>query len=108
MAEPTLIEIFGTSAIQTETTITIAKADLVGLTASNDNSAESLLAAILVKAKPILSRASFDANLDQSLYIETGFSSFTNRGEGVQYRLDQLTVNLAKIDNSATIDPDEY
>ncbi|MCC5641105.1 hypothetical protein LC593_35850 [Nostoc sp. CHAB 5844] len=109
MAEPTLQEIFGSNASQTSTTITITKADLTGLTASSSNSGESLLVAILLQAKVNLTQTNFDSNIDQSIYIATGFSSFTNRGtDQTQYRTDQLTVTLAKIDNQATFDPDDY
>ncbi len=109
MAEPTLIQVFGNSATQTGTTITIAKADLPGLTASSTNSAESLMVGILLKAQSTLSKTSFDANIDQSLYIEPGYSSFAYRGvDNSQYRVDQLTVNLTKIDTTSTIDPDNY
>ena len=109
MAEPTLTEIFGIGASQTATEITLTKADFTNLTADANNTAESLLIAILLKASENLTLVSFDSNLDQSTYVEPGFSSFTNRGENNdQYRTDQLVVNLAKLDTSAVIDPDDY
>lgn len=109
MAELTITDVFGAGASQTATTITIAKADLTGLTASSSNTAESLLAGIILKAKESLTQTAFDANTDQSIYIETGFASFTNRGtNNDSYRVDQLTINLAKLDSGATLDPDDY
>lgn len=109
MAEPTLQEIFGSSATQDSTTITISKADLTGLTASASNTGESILVAILLKAKSYLTQANFDSNIDQSIYVATGFSGFTNRGtDQTQYRTDQLTVTLAKIDQQSSFDPDDY
>lgn len=107
MAEPTLQEVFGAGATQTATTITITKADLTGLNAASDNRAESLLVAILLKAKTYLSQTNFDSNIDQNLTVSDGFSSLTTRNN-VGYRQDQLTVTMAKIDTSSTIDPDDY
>ncbi|BAY21693.1 hypothetical protein NIES2100_14500 [Calothrix sp. NIES-2100] len=109
MAEPTLVQIFGASATQDSTTLTITKSSLTGLTASGSNSAESLLVAILLKAQAYLTQTNFDANTDQSIYISSGFSSFTTRGTNNDpYRVDQLTINLAKPDTGSTLDPDDY
>jgi hypothetical protein len=111
MAEPTLVQIFGSNATQDVNSITISKADLaaVGLTASASNSAESLLTAIALLAKTYLTQTNFDSNIDQSIYIDTGFSSFTTRGtNNDQYRTDQLTVTLAKVDTQSSFDPDDY
>ena len=109
MAEPTLVQVFGASAIQTSTTLTITKADLTGLTASETNTAESLLAAILLKARSYLTQTNFDNDTDQSIYITNGFSSFARRGTNNDaYRVDQLTINLAKPDANSTLDPDSY
>jgi hypothetical protein len=107
MAEPTLQQVFGANATQNATTITIAKADLTGLTASETNTAESLLVAILIKAKTALTQANFDANTDQSLLITEGFPSITYRGTDA-YRQQPIEVRLNKLDTSATIDPDDY
>lgn len=109
MAEPTLTQVFGAGATQDSTTLTILKSDLTGLTASGSNTAESLLAAINLKAQSYLSQTNFDSNTDQSIYISNGFSSFTTRGTNNDaYRVDQLTMNLAKIDSNSTLDPDSY
>lgn len=108
MAEPTLI-VFGPNATQNATTITIQKADLPRLTPSANNTAESLLTGILLQAQTVLSQTNFDANIDQSIYLTPGFPGFTVRGtDNASYRVDQITVNLAKIDTSAVIDPDDY
>ncbi|WP_414546514.1 hypothetical protein [Nostoc sp. CCY0012] len=109
MAEPTLQQVFGANAIQDATTITIVKADLTGLTADANNTAESLLAAINLKAQTYLTQANFDANLDQSIYIESGFSSFTTRGvNNDSYRVDPVTITFVKPDSNSTLDPDDY
>ncbi|MFM6252850.1 MAG: hypothetical protein ACKPEQ_27520, partial [Dolichospermum sp.] len=65
MPEPTLTEVFGAGATQTATTLTISKSALatVGLTASSDNSAEAILAAILLIAKINLTETKFESNI---------------------------------------------
>ena len=111
MPQPTLTEVFGSGATQTATTLTISKSALatVGLTASQDNSAESLLAAILLIAKINLTETKFGSNIDQSIVIDNGFKSTTIRGNNnTQYLTDQLTVTLAKIDPLSPLDPDDY
>jgi hypothetical protein len=107
MAEPTLQEIFGTGATQTASTITIAKADLTGLTASASNTAESLLAGIILKAGTALTPTARDANPDQSIAIEQGFDQVAYRGSTAYYQ-SARTITLQKINTSATIDPDDY
>lgn len=112
MAEPTLTQVFGAGAAQTATTITITKADLTvtGLTASASNTAESLLAAIVLKAQGYLTDANFDANIDQSITITPGFNSIVTRpvagGSTAEYRQFQYSVNAHKLDNLA-LDPDD-
>ncbi|MEH2258321.1 hypothetical protein [Nostoc sp.] len=109
MAELTLVEVFGTGATQDSSSITIQKAALPRLTASASNSAESLLTGIVLMAQTNLAQTNFDANVDQSIYIGPGYPSFTNRGtNNDQYRVDQIIVNLAKIDTASVIDPDNY
>lgn len=109
MAEPTLTEVFGTNALQDASVITLDKADLTGLTASVDNTAESLLVAIVLKAISALSQTNFDTNLDQSVLISLGLPNFLNRGENNDtYRADQISITLAKIDSEATLNPDDY
>lgn len=111
MAEPTLAQIFGTGATQDANTLTIQKSALVavGLTAGATNRAEALLTAILLLARNTLTENAFNNDIDFSIYMQNGFSSFTTRGTNNDaYRVDQITVNLAKPDTSATIDPDDY
>ncbi|MEH2065137.1 MAG: hypothetical protein V7K50_23235 [Nostoc sp.] len=109
MAELTLQQIFGANATQDATTLTIHKADLLRLTASSTNTGESLLTGILITAQPALSKTNFDSNIDQSIYVESSFSSFAFRGtNNDSYRIDPLTVSLAKLDTSSIIDPDNY
>ncbi|KPQ34612.1 MAG: hypothetical protein HLUCCA11_13950 [Phormidesmis priestleyi Ana] len=113
MAEPTLTEVFGAGAIQDATTLTITKADLVsvGLTASASNTAESLLAAIVLKARDFLTDTAFTSNPDQSITILSGFDSIVQRDNGggtfSTVRQAQLNVNLHQPD-TFVIDPDNF
>lgn len=110
MAEPTLIQVFGAGATQTATTLTISKADLIGLTPASDNTAESLVVAILLKAKQQLTTANYEANVEQNITIVTpdfNAQSLVTRNNQ-QYRQYTENVNLYKLDNSATIDPDDF
>lgn len=112
MPEPTLTQVFGAGATQSATSITILKADLasIGLTAGAANTAESLLAAIVLKANAYLTQTAFDANIDQSITITPGFNSIVQRdtGGGVlgEYRQFQLNFNAHKLD-AAALDPDD-
>lgn len=109
MAEPTLQAIFGAGAIQSLDTLTISKADLVGvgLTASATNSAEALLTAIIKLAGLTLTSENQDLNPDQSITIEDGFPSIVQRND-TNYRQNQKTISFQKLDSQAEIDPDDY
>jgi hypothetical protein len=65
MAEPLLTAVFGANATQTSTDLVIKKSDLtsVGLTADANNSAESLLVAINLKAQTALTESARDTNI---------------------------------------------
>lgn len=109
MAEPTLQTIFGAGASQTSTQIIINKADLPGLTPAANNRADQLLVGVLLRAQVGLPKTAFENDIDQSIYIELGYPTFAFRGtNNAQYRVDQLTINLAKPDTSSIIDPDDY
>ncbi|MCC5606647.1 hypothetical protein LC612_07565 [Nostoc sp. CHAB 5834] len=109
MVELSLTDIFGAGATQDASTITIQKSSLPRLTPSANNTAESLFTGIVLKGQTNLTQTNFDTNIDQSIYIGNGFPSFTNRGvNNEQYRIDQLTINLAKLDTGSVIDPDDY
>ncbi len=110
MAEPTLQEVFGTNASQTATTLTITKADLtsVGLTASANNTAESLIVAILLKAKEYLSDTNQATNNDIQVTVEqSAFPQIISRNSQ-NYRQITFNVDLQTVDTSFNIDPDNY
>lgn len=74
----TLEQLFGVNAIQTSQSLTITKADLPFLTPSSNNTAESLLAAIVLK---VLENFRFAITNENSQYItdENGqFIEFDN------------------------------
>jgi hypothetical protein len=111
MAEPTLQQVFGAGAAQTATTLTITKADFsaVGLTASANNTAESLFVAILLLARQQLTDANQVNNPEQSITITDGFpaQSLVTRNNQ-QFRQNTFAVNLQKPDSGSILDPDDY
>jgi hypothetical protein len=111
MAEPTLIQVFGANASQTATDLVIKKADLVavGLTASANNTAESLLIAIILKFKSVLTDTSRDTNVDQSIAVVDGYSPAITSRNSTIYLRNTISVEVDKILTDAdTIDPDDY
>ncbi len=107
MPQPTLTAVFGAGATQTLTTVTILKADLPGLTASETNTAESLLAGIILRAETDLTTTARDADPDRNIAIEAGFDSVAYRGATAYYQ-SQRNITLQKVNTSAAIDPDDY
>ncbi|MBW4597462.1 MAG: hypothetical protein KME46_32345 [Brasilonema angustatum HA4187-MV1] len=109
MTKPTLQQVFGASATQTATTITITKADLVstGLLASAGNTGESLLVALLLYAANTLNETNQTTNPETQITIAQSFDSLVTRNSAT-YRQRTYSVNLQKVDTSATIDPDDY
>jgi hypothetical protein len=110
MAEPTLAQVFGSNATQDANTLTISKADLtsVGLTASANNTAESLVVALILKAASYLTETNQSSNPDIQITIaDSGFPQIVSRNNS-QYRQITYNVNLQTPDTGFTIDPDNY
>lgn len=109
MAEPTLIQVFGNGATQDANTLTISKADLVtvGLTVSANNTAESLVVALIKLWQLQLTATNQENNPEQGLTIETGFPTYVSRNDQ-QYRQDSKTINIQKLDTTTDVDPDDY
>ncbi|MBH8577961.1 hypothetical protein I8752_34375 [Nostocaceae cyanobacterium CENA369] len=114
--EPTLTQIFGTGTTRLASGATTPSSGLfipdtalqaAGLATPSAASAEGHFVALALNAKSYLTQTNFDANTDQSLLMADGYASFTTRGT-TNYRVDQITLSLAKIDTSGTIDPDSY
>jgi hypothetical protein len=113
MAEPTLTDIFGSNATQTDTTLTISKSDLasVGLTVTANNTAESLIASLIKLWANSLTEANYETNADQSVYLARSTPNLVTRvinDELIQYRQDSYSVVFSKLENTNDIDPDNY
>jgi hypothetical protein len=110
MAEPNLQQVFGANASQTSTALTISKADLAaaGLTASANNTAESLFVAIMLLADNHLNETQQTSDPDIQITIaDSGFPQIVNRNSQT-YRQITYNVNLQTPDTGFTIDPDNY
>jgi hypothetical protein len=107
VTQPSLTAVFGAGATQNATDLIIKKADLPGLTASANNTAESLLAGIILKAETDLTTTARDADPDRNIAIEPGFDSIAYRGTTAYYQA-QRQITLQKVNTSAAIDPDDY
>lgn len=108
MAVPTLADVFGPAATQTATTITISKADLPTLTATATNSAQQLLAGILLKAGQYLTPEKHDADPDAKIEIAyTGQSVVPGTG-GTNSRQDTYSLVFYKSVPAEQVDADDY
>jgi hypothetical protein len=110
MAEPSLTQVFGAGATQDSTTLTIQKSALtaVGLTASANNTAESLMVAITLLAASYLNETNQTNDPDIQVTIaDSGFPQIVSRNSN-QYRQITYNVNLQTVDTGFTIDPDNY
>lgn len=110
MADYTLQELFGPGAAQTATTVTIQKADLaaVGLTASANNSAESLLIAIFLRCYQIATennRLLDEANRNTAI-SDAGIDLY--EGAGGTFIRRSLALSVYKAFAVPTLDPDDY
>jgi len=117
MSESTLSEVFGTGTTRLASGATTTSAGIFipdsvliaqGLTTPSTATAEAQLVAVIKSTMVNLTSTNFDSDTDKSLYWTTGFSGFTTRPDGLNYRTDSLTLNLAKKDNSSSISPSDY
>ncbi len=97
MSEPLLADIFGTNATQTDTTLTISKADLatVGLTALTNNTSESLIASLIKLWSTSLTETNYETNADQSVYLSRSSPALVSRlvnDQLTQYKQDSYTI----------------
>ncbi|MEH1874125.1 hypothetical protein [Nostoc sp.] len=109
MAEPSLAQIFGVTATQNSTSVTITKADLssAGFTPSSSNTAESILAAIVAFAQTNLTSANQASNTDQSIVITDSNDTLVSRSS-VLYRRKTKIIAFDKPDTSSAFDPNAY
>ncbi len=111
MAEPILTAVFGANATQDATDLIIKKADLtgVGLTPGANNTAESLLLAINLKAQQALTEAARDTNIDQSVALTDGFSPGITTRNNTIYLRNTISIEVDKeLAGADVIDPDDY
>ncbi|TAE58830.1 MAG: hypothetical protein EAZ76_10860 [Nostocales cyanobacterium] len=107
MAERTLQEVLGVGASQDANTITLRKADL-GLT-DPSATADKVIAAVVIKALSNMGQSFYDADIDQTIYVERGFDSFVQRGTNQDnYLVRQINVNLATPDTFTGFNPEDY
>lgn len=110
MSELPLTAYFGPGATQDATSITILKSSLF-LTAEAENGGDRLFAGIMRRASMRATRAAFETNTDQSIFIEPGFDSVIFRtvaDETKSFNQQQLVVNFAKEKADVEINPDDY
>lgn len=107
MTKPTLVQVFGTGATQTATTVTFQKADLLTLTPSATNTAESIFMAIALTAQVNLTPTARDGDSDRKVAIENGFEQTVTRN-AVRYNQIQLNITAQKVSPAAAIDADDY
>ncbi|MGL4638793.1 MAG: hypothetical protein ACRCVX_03530 [Shewanella sp.] len=111
MAELSITDVFGSGATQDATTVTFTKASLAaaGLTASANNTAESILGALVLALRSRLTATGLESNADQSITVIDGFDSLIRgvnaQGAPTVKRQTQINVNLFTPD-SFTLDPD--
>lgn len=110
MAEPSLIEVFGAGATQTSTILTIVKAALQteGITPSDNNRAESLLAAILALARRYLTPENQLTNPNQSIVIGDSTSEILFTRNNIKLRRFTLPVSFERPDTGVHIHPMDY
>lgn len=110
MSEPTLVDVFGAGAVQDANTVTIQKSALAsfGLTAQAQNTAESLLVALILQASQNLTEA------NRALDAATRNVTVTYAGQDLvnqspnYYRRDLWTVLAYASTSIVTVDPDNY
>ncbi|MDS3861025.1 hypothetical protein RIF25_09410 [Thermosynechococcaceae cyanobacterium BACA0444] len=100
---PSLTQLFGTGATQTETSITIQKDQLPGLTATANNSAEGIAVAILKRWS-----LGQDNSADSELAVRIQPPSVAQRG-GVTKTLYRYLIDLyAPYTGPTEPDPDDF
>ncbi|BAT53774.1 hypothetical protein NOS3756_27370 [Nostoc sp. NIES-3756] len=110
--ELTLEQVFGAGTTQDATSITILKANLPGLTAAANNTAESILTGILKRGAVNLTETNRESNINQSVVVDMSATpSFTTRTNGnttETYIRNTISVELDKAYGTVEIDPDDY
>ncbi|MDJ0797886.1 MAG: hypothetical protein QNJ51_13900 [Calothrix sp. MO_167.B12] len=107
MSEPTLASVYGASAAQDALTVTLTKADYSNLTASADNTAESIFVATFLNAAAVLTPAAQTTDPDIQVTIDkTSQADLTRNGSN--YIRHSYTVNLDVPNLASTVNPDSF
>ncbi len=113
MAEPILTEVFGEGVVQDENSITIPKANLIGLEAKVDNTAEQIIAGLTLKLATTLSADNQTSNQDQQVVVvDAGFTEAITRSNktykrttyNFRFDTEDETAGL----NPSGLDPNKY
>jgi TorA maturation chaperone TorD len=109
MAIPTIQNVFGDGSSQDANSLTILKSDLqaVGLTVSSNNTATSLLIALMLKAAVWLNETKQESDPDINVVITRGLDNLTTRNN-TNYRQYSYTLEAQVPDVSSSIDPDDF
>jgi hypothetical protein len=110
MTEATLQEVFGASATQDGTTITILKSDL-DMTVAAVNRGEQVFAAIVKKGSAVFTQAAFDIDDTRSITIEPGYDSLKYRtinAATTTLLQKQVVIGFHQVQATSGINPDNY
>lgn len=116
--EKTIPQIFGTGATRLVNGAAAPSSGLFipdsvliarGLDSPATATAEGHVVALLLEVEAALTRASYDADLDQSLFAERGYPNYVFRGQNQEaWGVKQIQINITKPDTDSGIDPNNY
>lgn len=109
MAKKTFLEVFGASASQTDTVLTVSKFRMseFGLTRSATNTPQSILVALIKRFCTILTEDNRLNNLDETMVIKEESRTITNQS-GTDYQKITYRVDIYSQIPLSSIDPDNY
>lgn len=111
MAEPTLAEVYGADTTQSGGTLNVAKTAMSarGLTPAVDNTAESMLVAIILTAAQSLTEANRLLDLvNRNIAIIYTGQDLIDQGGGNVFLRDTYQISFYKSQAILSIDPDNY
>lgn len=109
MAKKTLGDTFGSNSYQDANMVFIAKSGLVsqGLTATANNTGQSIIAALLKLWVTVFTTGNRTTNVDETVTVT--YDGQTGRNEGNNlYRVDTYRIQLFKLTPPQDADPDDY
>ena len=110
MAEPTVVEVFGTGATVDGTSLVIPAAffSAQGLTISSASRAESMVVALMKGWANVLTETARASDLVNRNVTNTYAGQDVISQAGTQYRRDVYSVVAYKTTTLATVDPNDY